>query len=163
VGDELDGQASRAPTPDDLSRLCKALNEAGAKYVLVGGLAVNYWGRQRATEDVDFLVDPSPDNVRRIKRGMEVLADNAARDVRDGDVAECTVVRVVDEITVDLMARIGEIEFSNADAVMADVNGVVIPIAALTTLIETKRGMRPQDQTDLRFLLRRQEQRDVPR
>lgn len=163
MGDELDGQASRAPTPDDLSRLCKALNEAGAKYVLVGGLAVNYWGRQRATEDVDFLVDPSPDNVRRIKRGMEVLADNAARDVRDGDVAECTVVRVVDEITVDLMARIGEIEFSNADAVMADVNGVVIPIAALTTLIETKRGMRPQDQTDLRFLLRRQEQRDVPR
>ncbi len=129
--------------------------------MVVGGLAVNYWGRRRATEDVDLLVDPSPENVRRIKDGLSILADNAASEVADTDVAEATVVRIMDEITVDLIGRIGDIEFQNAEAILAEINGVVVPIAGLGTLIETKRGLRPQDRQDLRFLLLRQ-QREHP-
>lgn len=56
---------------------------------------------------------------------------------------------------VDLMARVGEIDFSNAKAVYAQVNGVIVPVASLATLIETKRGVREKDRWDLQFLLRR--------
>ena len=152
----MDDQAPRSPTLEDLTRICSALNAAGARYVVVGGLAVNYWGRQRATEDIDLLVDPSPSNVARVKRGLDVLADQAARQVGDGDIEEMTVVRVMDEVTVDLLGRIGDTVFDNAEAVFADVNGIRIPIAGLKTLIETKRGMRAKDQSDLVFLLLRQ-------
>ena len=157
MGHAVDGeaQASRAPTLDDLTRLCAALNAAGAKYVVVGGLAVNYWGGQRFTQDVDLLVEASPENIRKVKQGLEVLPDRAAREISDTEVAEVSVVRVMDEITVDLMARIGDIVFDNASAVHAQVNGVVIPIASLRTLIETKQGLRDKDRLDLRFLLRR--------
>ncbi len=88
---------------------------------------------------------------------MEVLPDKAIREVADTDVEEYTVVRVVDEITVDLMARIGDVVFDNAESVTVVVNDVPIPIASLNTLIATKQGLRPKDMRDLRFLLRRQE------
>ncbi len=52
VGYGVDGPSARAPTPDDLARLCNALNAAGARYIVLGGMAVNYWGYHRATEDV---------------------------------------------------------------------------------------------------------------
>jgi hypothetical protein len=46
-----------------------------------------------------------PDNVARVKRALSVLADNAAADVADTDVREYVVVRIADEVIVDLMGR----------------------------------------------------------
>jgi len=47
------------PTPDHLKQAllaaAKGLNEWNGWWVLGGGLAVNYYGRQRATKDVDFF------------------------------------------------------------------------------------------------------------
>ena len=37
--------------------------------MLVGGLAVNAWGYLRATRDVDFVPDPQPENLARLKIG----------------------------------------------------------------------------------------------
>ena len=66
--------------------------------MVIGGLAVNYWGGKRFTQDMDLLVDPSSDNVRRVKLGLEVLPDRAAREIGDTDVQDLTVVRVMDEV-----------------------------------------------------------------
>ena len=128
---DVAGGAPRVPTPSDLARLCAALNDVGARYVVVGGMAVNYWGLPRLTQDIDLLADRSPDNVRRVKRGLDVLADRAARDVAEGDVEQYTVVGVVDELTVDLMGRIADVEFANAESVDAVVDGIPIPLATL--------------------------------
>lgn len=46
--------------------LLARLVEAGAEFVLVGGLAVNAWGVVRGTKDVDILVDPDPENLKRV-------------------------------------------------------------------------------------------------
>jgi len=72
-----DHQYSRAPGVDDLIELCRALNEAGALYVLIGGFAVILQGYVRATKDVDLLVDLSPENILAVKAGMASLPDNA--------------------------------------------------------------------------------------
>ncbi len=47
-------------------QLLARLVEGGAEFVLVGGLAVNAWGVVRGTKDVDILVDPDPENLRRV-------------------------------------------------------------------------------------------------
>ena len=39
-----------------------------------------------ATKDIDLLVDVSAENIRRLKRGMAALPDNAIAMVRDDDV-----------------------------------------------------------------------------
>lgn len=45
--------------------IVKALNDAGVKYLIVGGLAVNAHGFQRFTMDVDLVIGLSPENITR--------------------------------------------------------------------------------------------------
>ena len=77
---------ARAHEPEDVVRLCRALNAAGARYVLIGGFAVIVHDASRFTKDIDPLIDDSPENVARVKSGLAVLADNAAIEVSDADV-----------------------------------------------------------------------------
>jgi len=91
--DDSEAPASRTPTLRDLIRLCDALNRAGCRYILIGGFAVNYYGLDRATHDIDFLVESSRENVRRLKEALSVLEDNAAADLGLGDIEEYVVVR----------------------------------------------------------------------
>ncbi|HEX4961468.1 MAG TPA: hypothetical protein VF173_11560 [Thermoanaerobaculia bacterium] len=58
MDDEDDGQDSRAPTIEDLARVCDSLNQSEAQYVLIGGFAVIAHGAGRTTKDIDFLIDP---------------------------------------------------------------------------------------------------------
>jgi len=57
-----DSPFARAPEPEDLARICGALNRHGARYLLIGGFAVIAHGAGRFTKDIDLLVDDSPDN-----------------------------------------------------------------------------------------------------
>ena len=109
-----DGPYSRAPQLQDLVRVCRSLNEHGARYVLIGGFAVIAHGAGRTTKDIDLLVDSSSENVSRIKSALAILADNAAADVVETDVARYSVVRVADEIIVDLLAKACDGDYEEA-------------------------------------------------
>ena len=154
MDDEDDDRSARAPEPDDVIRICRALNEAGARYLLIGGFAVIAHGAGRFTKDIDFLVDDALDNVARVKRGLSVLADNAAAEVAEDDVQRHVVVRVADEVVVDLMGRACGLSYAEAssDAETLEREGVRIPVASPATLIRTKETPRPQDAIDRAFL-----------
>ena len=47
------------------------------RYVLIGGFAVILHGHVRGTKDIDLLVDPSDENMGRLRRAMASLPDNA--------------------------------------------------------------------------------------
>ena len=149
-----DAPSARAPEPQDLARLCGALNHAGARYVLIGGFAVIAHGAGRFTKDIDLLIDDSPENVALVKQGLSVLADNAAAEVDDLDIRTYTVVRVIDEFIVDLMGRACGLSYAEvvADAEAREILGVAIPVASPATLIRTKNTYRPQDAIDRAFL-----------
>src|SRR5688572_32243276 len=93
---------SREPSVEDLVELCRRLNEAGAKYLVVGGFAIRAAGYDRRTMDIDLLVEPGPENEARVFAGMAHLPDGAVRELSPGEVAKYAVVRVADEIVVDL-------------------------------------------------------------
>lgn len=46
-----------------LLNICKAFNSEGVSYVLIGGWAVIIHGFPRLTNDIDFLVDSSEENI----------------------------------------------------------------------------------------------------
>ncbi len=153
--DERDDPAyARAPEPEDVVRICRALNETGAKYVLIGGFAVIAHGATRFTKDIDLLVDDGPDNIARVKRALAVLADNAAAAVADHDVRNHVVVRVADEVVVDLMGRACGLSYADAmaDVEWIDLGGVSVPVASPGTLIRMKDTYRPQDRIDREYL-----------
>ena len=154
MDDPDDASYARAPEPEDLVRICRALNDAGARYVLIGGFAVVAHGASRFTKDIDFLVDEAPENIARVKQGLSILADNAAADVADSDIRDHTVVRVVDEVIIDLMGRACGLTYAEVSADMEwhDLAGVRVPVASPSTLVRTKDTYRPQDVIDRSFL-----------
>jgi hypothetical protein len=151
-----DREYSRQPRPEDLAKICDALNREGARYILIGGFAVIAYGLQRPTKDIDFLIDASPENVERIKRALAVLPDNAVRDVQADEVGRYEVVRVADEIVVDLMAKACGVTWEEAsrDSEILELDGVEIPLVGIATLIRTKLTVRPHDAADREYLER---------
>lgn len=155
MDDQDDRGYSRAPELEDLVALCKALNAEGVRYVLIGGFAVILHGFVRATKDIDLLVDASPANVQRLKRAMAVLPDNAISLIADDEVEKYRVVRIADEIVVDLLMDACGIDYARAadgGIEIIDLNGVPIPLARKELLIETKQTVRPSDAADVQFL-----------
>ena len=147
---------SRAPRLEDLVELCRALNAAGARYVLIGGFAVILHGYVRATKDIDLIVDASPENIRAVKAAMSTLPDNAAALMADDEVNRSGVVRVADEFVVDLMAEACGLDFAACEAGIEPVvvDGVEIPVAGKQLLVKTKQTIRPHDAADAAFLQR---------
>jgi hypothetical protein len=110
----------RVPKENDLVTLCRALNEHGARYLIVGGFAVIYHGYLRATEDIDVLLAGDLDNQARVKKALETLPDKAILELGDDDLRNYAVVRVSDEILVDLMLAAGGIEYAESESVHRD-------------------------------------------
>ena len=154
--DPDDGAAleSRPPLLEDLLKICRALNEQGARYVVVGGMAVIHAGFVRATEDIDLLVDASADNFERIREALSVLPDQAVRDVQPTDLERYTVVRVADEVVVDLMRSACGVEYAEAATAIesAVLQGVAVPFASPELLLKLKRTVREKDAVDRQFL-----------
>jgi hypothetical protein len=53
--------------------IVRALNEAGVRYLVAGGLAVNAHGHLRFTKDADFVIQLIPDNIKRVFTALEAL------------------------------------------------------------------------------------------
>lgn len=53
--------------------IIRALNEAGVRYLIVGGLAVVAHGYLRFTADVDLILDLNTENMRRALAALEPL------------------------------------------------------------------------------------------
>lgn len=147
--------ASRAPTEDDLVAMCRLLNASGARYMIVGGFAIMYAGYGRTTGDVDLLFDTSSENEAKVYRCLESLPDKAVLHLQPGEVEKYTVVRVADEIVIDLMKSASGIVYDEAskDVVIREIQGVPIPFASPRLLWRMKRKTyREKDLADLIFL-----------
>lgn len=146
----------RDPESGDLLRICDSLNRAGARYVVIGGMAMVLHGFNRGTEDIDLLVDRTVENIARLREALSILPDNAVREVRDSDIEDYGVVRVADEVVVDLMGSACGIHFEDAenDIDWRDIEGVRIPFASPVLLLKTKQTVREKDEIDRHYLNR---------
>ncbi|PYT09412.1 MAG: hypothetical protein DMF49_02260 [Acidobacteria bacterium] len=147
---------ARPPLLEDLLTLCRNLNGEGARYVVIGGMAVIQAGFGRATNDIDLLIDISPDNQDRVRRALMTLPDQAVRDMTADDLEKYAVVRVADEIVVDLMKSAGGMTYPEASQMTneVEIEGVRIPFANARLLWLTKNTLRDRDKMDRVFLAR---------
>lgn len=147
---------ARPPLLEDLVSLCRDLNREGARYVVVGGMAVIQAGFGRATNDIDLLIDTSQDNQSRVRRALLKLPDQAVREMAADDLEKYVVVRVADEIVIDLMKRACGIAYEDARGMVdeVEIDGVAIPFANARLLWRTKNTVRDKDKVDRAFLAR---------
>ena len=149
-----DAERTRPPLMGDLVGICRELNRRSVNYIVVGGMAINIHGFTRNTEDIDLLIETEEANERKILEVLSLLPDGAAKELRPGEVADYVVVRVCDEITVDLMAKACGHDYESAKNLISPVvvDGVTIPFASPILLWKTKQTFREKDQIDRVFL-----------
>ncbi|RPJ31372.1 MAG: hypothetical protein EHM17_11035 [Verrucomicrobiaceae bacterium] len=136
-------------------KLCARLNELGARYIVIGGFAVITSGYPRSTMDIDFVIDTSLENEALVYQALEILPDQAVKELLPGEVSQYSVIRVGDEICVDLMASACGIGYEEAikDSVIRTIDGVPIPFASPRLLWRMKeKTYREKDAPDLLFL-----------
>lgn len=66
-------------SPPSFESLLAALARGGVDFMLVEGLAVALCGFQRATFDVDVLVEDSKQNLERLLKGLVMLKQGSLR------------------------------------------------------------------------------------
>jgi hypothetical protein len=119
-------------------------------------MAMVLHGFNRGTEDIDLLVDKVASNISLLKRALSILPDNAVREVINTDIEEYGVVRVADEVVVDLMGSACGIDFKSAESQIEwhELDGVKIPFASAELMLKTKQTLREKDEIDRLYLRR---------
>lgn len=144
------------PSSNRLVVVCRLLNAAGVRYVVVGGFALAYHGVIRATKDVDILIEPSLENARRALEALEGLTFGIARELDPSEVVAKPLTIIGDDPRVDLLTLAWSVRYADAAPHIrpAQIEGVQIPFADLDTLIRSKQTDRLQDRADVEALER---------
>ena len=74
ASNSMEQAMTRRWSPDFLD-LLTALNDADARFMLVGGHAVGFFGHPRATKDFDLWVEASSENARRFGAPLRDLTE----------------------------------------------------------------------------------------
>jgi hypothetical protein len=101
------------------------------------------------------LVAADAQNEGLVFDALATLPDHAARELHAGELAQYAVIRVADEILVDLLTKAGGIDYDEAvrDADVRDIGGVPVPFASPRVLWRMKHVThREKDAGDLVFL-----------
>jgi hypothetical protein len=144
-----------------LLRVCSLLNKHNARYLIIGARACWLHGYIRATMDVDILIPEDVENHARIIAALAELEDHAAAELTPQDFVENIVVKIADEVEVDVSTRAWKVTYDNAIArsLKTSIQGVEVPYLDLQTLIESKRTERDQDKIDVQRLRRIEERK----
>ena len=139
-------------TPDFVAML-SALSAEGVEFMLVGAHALAAHGFVRATQDIDILVRPTPENARRVFAALRTfkapLFDLAEADLLDPDVVYQVGVK---PNRIDLMNDISGVSWEEAWAGRTEitVEGIRVPVLGIEEFVRNKRASgRPKDRADL--------------
>ena len=116
-----------------VARVCSRLNAEGARYVLVGSIAMQLWGTTRATPDVDILIEPSISNARNVLRALAALDFGFATEQLIKDTAARAVTVIGSAPVVAILTRAGALHWkaAHAGATIFHIEGVAIPTASI--------------------------------
>ena len=155
--------------------LFRALDRDEVRYLLVGGLAINIHGVERATMDIDLMLALDAGNLGRFLRSAESLGLQPVLPVRLADLMDAAKLRdwidskhmlafalrppAATAPTVDILVQ-PKVGFEEAYArrIDKDLGGFSLSLASLDDLIALKTDTgRPHDASDIAALRRLRE------
>lgn len=153
---EREIEYSRPATADDLKSLVASLNENGVDYLLIGGYALYAHGYQRATTDIDILVQPTLDAGRKVRQALLILPDRAAAEIDPAWFEDGEAIRVADDIIVDVMFNACGETFDTLKkySQIMYIDGIPVSTISLEGLLLTKQTVREKDISDRLILAR---------
>lgn len=155
---------------DIFRRLFDTLNKAGVEYLVCGGIAVNLYGIERATADIDLAVGLDEVNLGKFIAAARELGLKPKMPVKLEELAETgkreewrkgkgmVVFSLYDEKTPFFLLDVfieAQFDFQSVYQRRKEIKlgDVAIPLAPIDVLIEMKEKTdRPQDKADVFYL-----------
>lgn len=152
-------------TEPAFDRLLRRLSEAEVEFVLIGGLALNAWGVVRGTKDVNVVVAPDAENLKRLA-GVAVAVHGH---IQTGESFLSTPPSIAAQLAsgerVAIETELGQLDIVQGldgvpsydelrtGATQAEVLGITVLICSVEHLRTMKRAAgRTRDQADLEDL-----------
>ena len=143
----------------DFAEFIACLNANRVRYLVVGGYAVGFHARPRATKDLDVLLDRTRSNARVARAAITSFLGSVAPNITEAALTNPRTLLVlgVAPVRIDLLTRIDGVP-SFAAAWKRRVEGhygeVPTHFISREDLVAAKRASaRPQDLVDVRVLL----------
>jgi hypothetical protein len=135
-------------------QVCRALNGAGARYLVIGGIACILHGHVRSTTDLDILIERTLDNAERVLAGLAETGYGFAREWSGRELVARPITVIGDDPAVDVFTVAWSVSYESAvvRSGSVEVEGVTIPLIGLDDLIATNRTGRLQDAADIEVL-----------
>ena len=130
----------------------------GVQFMLVGGYAVNYHGYNRTTGDMDIWIKADNNNKLKVISALEKndINPDDLEEIKNLDFTNALVFSAWQSpYKIDFLTKVSGVSYEEADKVkiLADVEGLTIPIINLNHLVLTKIATgRLQDKTDIEKL-----------
>lgn len=128
---------------DLFERMVTRLDSVGIPYMLTGSFASAYHGRPRATQDIDFVIAPTPDQIRPLVRLFpppEFYADEAAALAAHQQESQFNVIDLVTGWKIDFICRKSR-HFSRTEfgrRALANLEGLSLYVATVEDVILAK-------------------------
>ncbi len=142
---------------DKFLNVIKALNDEEVDYILIGGYAVVLHGFTRATQDIDLFINPTEENVRKLKSALiKHFNDVSIDEITLSELKKYPVIRYGTDqgFYLDIIVKIGDIfNYSDLEYEIKEIENVGIRTATALTLHKLKCNTnREIDQLDVKFL-----------
>ncbi len=137
-------------------KLLENLARAEVNFIVVGGVAVALNGFVRTTEDVDILVECSPENVGRLLDALSGFGEGHARELTAADFDDAEgAIRIIEDFPLDVFTvmrgkRYADLIHSIRRTRINDIQVQYLNAEALISIKE--KSEREKDQIDVSAL-----------
>jgi predicted nucleotidyltransferase len=140
---------------DRLQGVFESLNSHQVKYLVIGGVAAIAHGAERATFDLDILIEPTLENARRLLQALLAANFGTAALITPEQLLRNEVVKFRDWVVIDVQTSTPGLEWAKAweRRVTGVAHGVTVVSVSLEDLLASKRAAgRKKDLADIEFL-----------
>jgi hypothetical protein len=139
----------------DFKDLLRAFNEAGVKYLVVGGYAYAEYVEPRYTKDLDIWIERSPENAERVLAALRSFGAPLNELSKDDLLAPDTFYQIgLPPNRIDIITQLEEMDFADCwdRRKSVHIGDLAVEYISAKDLTENKeRTGRPQDLVDRTF------------
>lgn len=140
--------------------ILEALLKHKVDFIIIGGYAVNYYGYNRVTGDIDIWLKPDNDNKELLLNALATLGfdDEGIAKIRSWDFTGPQKFHIGDEKQPDkteFMTHISGVTYETVrpNHIVATIEGLSLPLIHYNNLIQNKKASgRTKDLADVEYL-----------
>ncbi|OGX03081.1 MAG: hypothetical protein A3G87_09505 [Omnitrophica bacterium RIFCSPLOWO2_12_FULL_50_11] len=98
----------------DYVELLELFNKHNVRYCIVGAYAVAFYGRPRYTKDLDILIEPVPDNARRLVKALDAFGFKSLKLKEEDFTKKGNMIQLgYEPIRIDLLTSLRGFSFAS--------------------------------------------------